>query len=254
MTTPTNSHQLAHYLDRYLQVQELPDSDRAVNGLQVENSGKLSRVLCAVDACEVSITAAVARQADFMIVHHGLFWPGLRPITGRLGRKVRALVGHDIALYAAHIPLDCHPEVGNNAVLAGELGLEGLRPFGRYKGIEIGTMGTLEVPLDDLVGRVRERLGTAPRVIAKGPRRTKQIAVVTGGAGGYIEEAHERGIDTFITGEGSHHAYHDAEEWGVNVLFAGHYATETVGVQALGEHLKSRFGLAFEFFDHPTGL
>jgi dinuclear metal center YbgI/SA1388 family protein len=164
------------------------------------------------------------------------------------------LVAHDVALYAAHIPLDCHPEVGNNAVLAGELGLEGVRPFGRYKGIEIGVMGGLDLPLDELVRRVRERLGTAPRVIAKGPPRTRQVAVVTGGGSAYIAEAHERGVDTFITGEGPHHAYHDAEEWGVNVLFAGHYATETIGVQALGEHLRDRFGLSFEFFEHPTGL
>lgn len=253
MLTPT-SGQLASYLDRYLQVRELPDSDRALNGLQVENSGRLSRVLGAVDACDASIAAAAARGADFLIVHHGLFWDGLRPITGRLGRKVRTLVAHDICLYAAHIPLDCHPEVGNNAVLAAELGVEGTRPFGRYEGIEIGVMGGLDLPLDDLVKRVRERLGTPPRVIAKGPARTKQVAVVTGAASAYIAEAHERGVDTFITGEGPHHAFHDAEEWGVNVLFAGHYATETVGVQALGEHLRDRFDLPFEFFDHPTGL
>jgi dinuclear metal center YbgI/SA1388 family protein len=254
MTTPNTSGQLASYLDRYLKVEELPDSENAVNGLQVENSGRLTRVLCAVDACDASVAAAVARGADFMVVHHGLFWDGLQPITGRLGRKIRALVAHDIALYAAHIPLDCHPEVGNNPVLAGELGLEGVRPFGRYKGIEIGAMGGLDVPLNDLVERVRERLGTSPRVIAKGPARTKQVAVVTGAASVFIAEAHERGIDTFITGEGPHHAFHDAEEWGLNVLFAGHYATETVGVQALGEHLRDRFGLPFEFFDHPTGL
>jgi len=254
MLTPATSGQLAAYLDRYLQVRELPDSAHAVNGLQVENSGKLSHVLCAVDACDASIAAAVARGADFMIVHHGLFWRGLQPITDRLGRKVRTLVAHDIALYAAHIPLDCHPEVGNNAVLAAELGVEGARPFGRYQGIEIGVMGGLDLPLDDLVSRVRECLGTPPRVIAKGPARTRQVAVVTGGGSAYIAEAHERGVDTFITGEGPHHAFHDAEEWGVNVLLAGHYATETVGVQALGEHLRDRFGLPFEFADHPTGL
>jgi dinuclear metal center YbgI/SA1388 family protein len=254
MTAPSTSDQLVSYLDLYLQVRELPDSERALNGLQVENSGKLSRILCAVDACDAAIAAAAARGADFMVVHHGLFWKGLRPITGRLGRKVRTLVAHDIALYSAHIPLDCHPEVGNNAVLAADLGLEGVRSFGRYRDIEIGAMGGLDLPLDALVERVRDRLGSSPRVIGKGPARTKQVAVVTGGGAELIAEAHERGIDTFITGEGPHHSFHDAEEWGINVIFAGHYATETVGVQALGEHLRDRFGLPFEFFDHPTGL
>lgn len=254
MTAPATSGELASYLDRYLQVREVPDSDYALNGLQVENSGRLSRILCAVDACDATIAAAAARRADFVVVHHGLFWNGLQPITGRLGRKIRTLVAHDIALYAVHVPLDCHPEVGNNAVLAAELGLEGIRPFGRYKGIEIGCMGGLDLPLDDLVERIRNRLGTTPKVIAKGSARTKQAAIVTGGAAELIGEAHERGIDTFITGEGPHHSFHDAEEWGINVIYAGHYATETVGVQALGEHLRDRFGLPFEFFDHPTGL
>ena len=254
MTTVTTSEHLASYLNRYLQVAELPDSDRALNGLQVENSGKLSRLLCAVDASQASIAAAAARGADFMIVHHGLFWAGLSPVTGRLGRKIRSLVQHDIALYSAHIPLDCHPDVGNNAVLAEELGLEGKHPFGHYEGVEIGWAGGLELPLADLADRLRVLLGATPRVIAKGPERTRLVAVVTGGASQLIAEAHERGVDTFITGEGPHHSFFDAEEWGINVIYAGHYATETVGVQALGEHVRDRFGIPFEFFDHPTGL
>jgi dinuclear metal center YbgI/SA1388 family protein len=254
MTTPATSGQLASYLDRYLRVRELPDSDNAMNGLQVENSGRLSRILCAVDACDATIAAAAARGDDFVVVHHGLFWNGLQPVTGRLGRKIRTLVAHDIALYSVHVPLDCHPEVGNNAVLAADLGLEGVRPFGQYKGIEIGVTGGLDIPVAELVERIQERFGTPPRLIAKGPDRVKQAAVVTGAASGLVAEAHERGIDTFITGEGPHHSFHDAAEWGINLIYAGHYATETVGVQALGAHLRDRFGLPFEFFDHPTGL
>ena len=254
MTHILNSGELSAYLDRFLQIRELPDADHAVNGLQVENSGQLSRILCAVDASQASINAAAAREADFMIVHHGLFWTGSAPLTDRLGVQVRTLVRHDIALYSAHIPLDCHPEVGNNAVLAADLGLEGIHPFGRYQGIEIGCAGGLELPLSDLVARIRDRLGASPHVIAKGPATTKLVAIVTGNGSQMIPEAHARGIDTFITGEGPHHSYLDAEEWGLNVIFAGHYATETVGVQALGEHLRDRFGIPFEFFDHPTGL
>ena len=254
MKTNMTSRDLTDYLDRFLRTRDLPDSPRALNGLQVENSGRLNRILCAVDACQASIDAAVADGADFMIVHHGLFWGGLQPVTGRAGRKFRTLIREDIALYSAHVPLDCHPEVGNNAILAAELGLESPVPFGEHEGIEIGFSGGLDVELRELVGRVTERLGVAPHVIAKGPSRTRRVAVVTGAASSAIAEAHARGIDTFITGEGPHHAFFDAEEWGINVLFAGHYATETVGVQALGEHLRDRFGIPFEFHDHPTGL
>lgn len=254
MSAISTSEQLTTYLDRYLQIADYPDSPSALNGLQVENSGKLSRILCSVDASQAAISAAVARGADFIIVHHGLFWGGLTPLTGRLGRKVRSLVQHDIALYSAHIPLDCHPDVGNNAVLAEELGIEGRHPFGSYQGVEIGWAGGLELPLADLVERLGSCLGITPHVIAKGPEHTRQVAIVTGSASQMIAEAHERGIDTFISGEGPHHSFFDAEEWGINVIYAGHYATETVGVQALGEHLRDRFGIPFDFYDHPTGL
>jgi len=254
MTKPTTSGELAAYLDRFLGTREVPDSPRALNGLQVENSGKLTRLLVAVDACQAAIDAAAHRGTDFLVVHHGLFWGGQAPVTGRLGRKVRALVQHDIALYSAHIPLDCHPEVGNNAILAEELGLESPQPFGHYEGTRIGLEGTLALPLDTLAARLAERLGARPHVIPKGPATTRRVAVVTGGGSAAIKEAYEGGIDTLITGEGPHHSYFDAEEWGINVIYAGHYATETLGVQAVGKHLRERFGLPFEFFDHPTGL
>jgi putative NIF3 family GTP cyclohydrolase 1 type 2 len=134
-----------------------------------------------------------------------------------------------------------------------DIGLRAPVPFGRYRDRDRRD-GGLEVPLVDLARRIAERLGAAPRVIAKGPPRTRRVAIVTGGASDLIAEAHERGVDTFITGEGPHHTFFDAEEWGLNVIYAGHYASETVGVQALGEHVRARFGIAFEFFDHPTGL
>jgi dinuclear metal center YbgI/SA1388 family protein len=211
-------------------------------------------MLGAVDACQASVDAAVVRNADFLIVHHGLFWGGLQRLTERFGRRVRTLIQHDVALYSAHLPLDCHAEVGNNAVLAGDLGIESPVPFGRYLGIEIGVVGGLDVPLSELADRVAARLGAVPRVIAKGPARTRRVAIVTGGASDLIPEARDRGVDTFITGEGPHHTFFDAEEWGLNLVYAGHYASETVGVQALGEHLRDRFDIEFEFFDHPTGL
>jgi dinuclear metal center YbgI/SA1388 family protein len=249
-----SSFELARYLDTYLKVQEVPDAAAALNGLQVENSGKLSRILCAVDACQEAIDAAVLENADFILVHHGLFWGGLARVTGRFGRRLRTLIQNDVALYSVHLPLDAHPEVGNNAVLAQDLGLEDLHPFGRYEGIEIGYMGNLEVDLADLAMLLQERLGASPHVLAKGPPQTRRVGIVTGEGSFAIAEAYERGVDTLITGEGPHHSFFDAEEWGINVIFAGHYATETVGVQALGGHLHDRFGVPFEFFDHPTGL
>ena len=246
--------QVVRYLDSYLRVSEIADDPRALNGLQVEGPDRVTLVLGAVDASLATIEAAAQRCAGLVLVHHGLFWGGLERLTGRAGRRVRTLVRNDIALYAAHLPLDCHPEVGNNAVLARDLGVTGAQPFGRYEGIEIGVAGALEAPVDDVARRLRERLGRDPHVIAKGPAVTRRVAVVTGAGSALVREAYEKGIDTFITGEGPHHSFFDAEEWKINLIYAGHYASETVGVQALGAHLRERFGLRFEFFDHPTGL
>lgn len=246
--------ELDRYLGDYLRIAVTPDNPRALNGLQVANTGSVSRIAAAVDACQATIDQAAERGADLLLVHHGLFWGGLEPLTGRHGRRVRRLIEADVALYAAHLPLDCHPDVGNNAVLARDLGLADLEPFGTYEGIEVGWAGRWTGALDDLTGRIAERLGVRPRVIAKGPERVARVGIVTGGASGLLREARDAGIDTFLTGEGPHHTFFDAEEWGLNVIYAGHYATETVGVQALAAHLEQEFGLPWEFIDHPTGL
>jgi dinuclear metal center YbgI/SA1388 family protein len=189
-----------------------------------------------------------------LLVHHGLFWGGLEPLSGRLGRRVRALHRGDVALYSAHIPLDCHPEVGNNAVLARGLGLTNLEPFGRMHELDIGVAGDFGGSREELAGRLADLLGRSPNVIGTGPETAGRVAVVTGAASQLLAECRERGIGTFVTGEGPHHSYFDAEEWGINLIYAGHYATETVGIRALGEHLCRRCSLEFEFFDHPTGL
>ena len=246
--------ELTSYLDGYLRVAEVEDDPGALNGLQVENSGSVTKLVAAVDACQATIDAAADRGADLMLVHHGLFWGPTQPLTGRHGRRLRKLVQHDIALYSAHLPLDLHPEVGNNAVLARMLGLSDREAFGEYLGQSIGVAGTSEMSRDQLVQRIEEALGVSPHVIPAGPRSSHRVGVVSGGAGKMIGQAAAAGLDTFITGEGQHHSHFDAEEWGVNVVFAGHYATETVGVKALAEHLEERFGLSWEFVDHPTGL
>lgn len=242
------------YLDGYLRVRAVPDDARALNGLQVENSGRLERVAAAVDACRASIDAAGSRGAGLLLVHHGLFWRGLEPLTGPHGRRVRALHGSDVALYSAHLPLDCHPDVGNNAVLARDLGLREIVPFGEEAGLPIGVLGSLTIPRRALVELVARLLHAEPRVLACGPTGVKRVAIVTGAGSKFIQDAHAAGADTLITGEGPHHSYFDAEESGTNVLFAGHYATETVGVKALAAHVSDRFNVPWDFLDHPTGL
>jgi dinuclear metal center YbgI/SA1388 family protein len=251
---------VAAYLDDYLRVREVPDYDGALNGLQVENSGTIDRIVAAVDASQATIDGVAALGGSpLLLVHHGLFFDGNLPVTGRRFRRLRALLTHDVAVYASHLPLDAHPEVGNNAVLARLLGLELQGSFGSHRGKPIGVWGLAPPSLgsrDALSARLQSVLGlaTAPRVIAGGPSRVERVGIVTGGAGTMVKEARDAGLDTFVTGEGPHHTYFDATEFGVNVFHAGHYATETVGVRALAEHLGTRFGLPHAFHDHPTGM
>jgi dinuclear metal center YbgI/SA1388 family protein len=252
---------VSSYLDEYLRIREMPDESGAVNGLQVENGGRIGGIIAAVDASQATIDGAVANRTKYagpplIIVHHGLFWDGNVPVTGRRFRRIAALIRHDLALYSAHIPLDVHAEVGNNAVLARELGLEEHQPFDSYKGVPLGVQGVLPggLPRDELAARLNQLLRTESGLIPGGPATAKRVGVITGAAGPRIAAAIAAGLDTFITGEGPHHTFFDAMELGINVIYAGHYATEQVGVQALARHLSSRFGLPWEFHDHPTGL
>ena len=246
--------ELVSYLDGYLRVAAVPDAPHAVNGLQVANRGTVSRVAVAVDLCEATVRLAAEQGADLLLVHHGLFWGGLQPLTGRAYRRVASLFANDIALYSAHLPLDLHPEVGNNAVLARQLGVSPRGEFGEEYGVPIGRWGEVDVPRDALERQLAALMGQAPRLMAFGPERVRRVGVVTGAAGTMIAQAAAAGLDTFVTGEGPHHTFFDAEELQVNVFYAGHYATETVGVKALAEHLHGRFDLPWTFLDHPTGL
>lgn len=246
---------LVAYLDGYLRVHEVPDNPRALNGLQVDaGRDAIDRLAVAVDACQATIDGAAAAGAGMLIVHHGLFWSGPEAITGRHGRRIRRCLEAGLAVYSAHIPLDLHPDVGNNAVLARDLGLTSPSPFGTWEGVAIGVGGTTDLGRDDFVRRVGQRLGVEPRLIPTGPDRVRKVAVVTGAASSLIKDARDAGYDTFLSGEGPHHSYFDAEEFGINVIYAGHYATETVGVQALARHLEERYQLPWTFIDHPTGL
>lgn len=256
MTGSASLAALTAYLDEYLRIKEVPDEPNAVNGLQVTNrSGEIDRIVAAVDATMETISGASA-PLTLILVHHGLFWDGNLPVTGRRYRRLAALIQHDVALYSAHIPLDAHPEVGNNHVFARALGLAGLQPFDIYRGAPVGVQGILDpaLPRADLVERVVQQIGGAARLIAGGPELCRKVGIITGGAGSRIGNAAAAGLDTYITGEGAHHTYFDAMEFGVNTIYAGHYATETVGVKALAAHLSTKFGIPWEFHDHPTGL
>lgn len=244
-------------LDEYLRTADVPDYDGAQNGLQVANRGDVTGFVTAVDASQRTIdrVASECAPGTMLVVHHGLFWDRSQAITGRRYRRVKTLLDHDIALYSSHIPLDVHPVVGNNVVLAKALGILDPVPFDSYRGVPFGAAGPLITAREMLVDRVRALLGTgALHLIPGGPEKTKRVGVITGAAGDRVSAAAAAGIDTFVTGEGAHHTTFDALELGVNLLYAGHYATETVGVRALGEWLHERFGLHAEFHDHPTGM
>jgi len=245
---------IAGYLDGYLKTGTVADWPDAHNGLQIENSGKVTKIGAAVDACEFTFQEAVGRGIDFLLVHHGLFWGGAKPLTGGQFRKFKTAFDQDLAVYSSHLPLDLHPVEGNNALLCKALGFKKKTPFFFEKGQFIGFQASHSMDRDDLVAQLEDILGSPVKLCPGGPKRTAQIGVVTGGAGGEIRLAAREGVDTFITGEGPHHTYLLAEELGVNLIYGGHYATETLGVKAMAAHLSRRFKLPWEFIDHPTGL
>jgi dinuclear metal center YbgI/SA1388 family protein len=246
--------EIVRYTNDYLQIEQHADWPNAVNGLQVENSGTVSKIGAAVDASSRAFAAAAVLGVDLLLVHHGLFWPGLQPIAGPLRRQVGFLLEHNLALYSAHLPLDVHPIVGNNARLAADLGLVECEPFFEHKGQMIGLRSHTAIALNKLARKLEETLGGPVKVFAHGPAMTSSIGLITGGAGSELYAVAREGVDTFITGEAPHWAAVAAEELGVNLLLGGHYATETFGVKALAAHLSERFDLPWEFLDSPTGL
>ncbi|HSU16788.1 Nif3-like dinuclear metal center hexameric protein [Longimicrobium sp.] len=246
--------ELVDYLDTWLRIREVPDWSGALNGLQVDSPREIGRVACAVDAAQATVDAAIGWGADLLLVHHGLFWDGNRPLTGRRYRRLKAILDADLAVYAAHLPLDIHPEVGNNAILARELGIEPRGSFGEYKGTPVGVWGELDVTRDELRERAEQALGGPVRLVPGGPERIRRAGVITGGGADEIAAAAAAGLDAFLTGEARHHNFFDAEEGGINLLLGGHYATETWGVRALAAHLAARFGMEWTFIDHPSGL
>jgi dinuclear metal center YbgI/SA1388 family protein len=245
---------LVDYADRILKTAEFTDYPGAVNGLQVQNSGRITRIAAAVDATLTTVQLAIKEGASLLIVHHGLFWSPSHPWTGRRYELIRTLIEADMAVYSSHLPLDAHPTLGNNAQLAKALGLRELKPFFFEKTRYLGFKGKLSIDRDDLQRRLEKATGAPAKSLPGGGKKCHRIGVVTGGAGAEIKIAAAEGVDTFITGEGPHWTYAMAEDLGLNVLYGGHYATETFGVKALAEHLSKKFRVPWSFIDHPTGL
>jgi dinuclear metal center YbgI/SA1388 family protein len=244
---------LVTYLDAYLAIADWPD--KSLNGLQVEGLPEVRTIALATDAALATFGMAAGAAAQFLIVHHGLFWGEAVAVTGAHRERLAALFDAGISLNAFHLPLDAHAEVGNNAVLASLLGLTERRPFGRYGERWIGVEGRLPQPCDPagLAARIEALLGVRPDVLAFGGDTVRRVAIVSGAAADLVPEAAAAGVDAFVTGETSHIAWHAARERDLNVFFAGHYATETLGVRALGDHLSERFGVETVFLDAPTG-
>lgn len=251
-----NLPDLTAYLDTLLRIRELPDYSNAVNGLQLANrKGEVTQVVAAVDATLPVVKKAIAAGADLLIVHHGMFWSGLQPWTGATFERMSLALENNLAIYSAHLPLDVHPDLGNNAQIAKAMQLVPSGGFLDYKGMSVGVICESALSLEEVVARFTASLdGGRVHVCAGGPKITRKIGISSGGSGSEVAAAAKAGVDTFITGEGPHWSYTLAEELGINVLYGGHYATETFGVKALAQHLQGQFDLPWQFVDHPTGL
>ncbi|HVF39916.1 MAG TPA: Nif3-like dinuclear metal center hexameric protein [Gemmatimonadaceae bacterium] len=256
----TTTSEIVTYLDDILETTITPDFPGAVNGLQVANRGNVTKVAAAVDFSARSIAAAIDAQADLLLVHHGMFWNGVHPITGPAYERMRLLLDHDIAVYSSHLPLDKHAHFGNNVLLAEVLGLDASERFARYQTISIGVRGESNIDTAELLTRAqtfaRKHGGDAVATEYAANRQTLRWAICTGAGASAdtLNEAADLGVDTLIVGEGPHWTAVAAAEMGIVIIYAGHYATETLGVNALAHHLAERFQIGWTMIHAPTGL
>lgn len=245
--------EIVSFLDQELRTLETPDYSGAHNGLQLSNNGSVNQIATAVDASLATIEDAVSRGADLLIVHHGLFWQGVQKWTGSQYRKMKTALDGNLAIYSSHIPLDVHPEWGNNHLLAARLGLAVENTFLPWKGIELGVQGIWKESGSELLSRLESMTGPL-KFTGNFRQPIGRLGIITGGAGSEVQAVKEAQIDTFITGEGPHWSFPLADELGLRVIHAGHYATETFGVNRLGEVLSAQHQIGHIFLSHPTSL
>ena len=244
--------QIILFLNKELAIHSIMDDSR--NGLQVKGRNKVRRVAVGVDACMEFFENAKQLKCDLVLVHHGLLWKGKKDTVGITKNRILFLRKNKISLYACHLPLDKHPVYGNNAQLAKIISLKNIHPFGKYNKKNIGFSGNLKIRVDDLIWKLEHCLKTKCICHLFGPKMTKKIGIVSGGAADMMGACKKLDIDTYITGETRHSYYHIAHELRINVIYAGHYKTETVGVRAVGELLRQKFNIETIFIDTPTGL
>lgn len=252
--------EIASHLDALLDISGTPDYPNAINGVQFAHRGPVRGLASAVDVSERTIRGAAAAGANLLVVHHGLFWGGLQPLTGFRHERIRLLLDHDIAVYSAHLPLDIHETFGNSRLLAQHLQLPVSGGFAHFQGVACGVRGESSKETADLVRALTtfaaSHGGTTIASAYEPGRRTTRWAICSGAGAGVetLAQATNLGIDTLIVGEGPHWTAVDAPERGLVIIYGGHYATETLGVQALCEHLASRYSLPHQFIAAPTGL
>jgi dinuclear metal center YbgI/SA1388 family protein len=246
--------EIVSFCDEKLNTFQFEDWQGAKNGLQVENSGYISRISAAVDASLSTIKLAIANKADLLLVHHGLFWGDHSPWVGKRYELIKLLIEHNLAVYSSHLPLDSHSEIGNNAQIGKVLKLRNRSQFFECKGQSLGWMYRHRISRDTLTKRLTQALGHEPVVCPGGPEICQTIGVVSGGVGAEASQAAAEGIDTLITGEGPHWTYALSEDLGINILYGGHYATETFGVKALATCVSRKYKIPWNFLDYPTGL
>jgi dinuclear metal center YbgI/SA1388 family protein len=256
----THIREIAQYLDTLLETQSTPDYPPALNGLQLENQAEIHGIAGAVDFSSRAIDGAISANANLLVVHHGMFWGGPTQIIGPTYAKLRRLIHNDVAVYASHLPLDRHPAFGNNVLLARELGLEPSEPFARFENIHIGVGGKSDIDTAAIIQRAQnfsaQHGGSVRHTPIRSGHKTRHWAVCTGGgaSANTLQEAEDLGVDTLIVGEGPHWTAVHAEEHGLVIIYAGHYATETLGVRAIATHLAEKYRLPWSFISAPTGL
>lgn len=256
----TTAREIADYLDGLLDTRATPDYPAAVNGLQLQNSSAIRGVAAAVDFSTRAIEGTIAVNANLLVVHHGMFWGGVDPMVGPAYRRLKRLLENDIAVYSSHLPLDRHSEIGNNVLLARELGLKPTGLFARYESVFIGVSGESDIATQIIAQRAKQFAGNHETIIRSTrippQRKTKRWAICTGAGASAdtLREAEEMGIDTLIVGEGPHWTAVHAEERDLAVIYAGHYATETLGVHAVARHLADKYHIESSFISASTGL
>lgn len=248
-----NLKEIVEYLDAELRISEIKDYPGAMNGLQLENSGEVKFIHSAVDA-SLGVIEEAAKKGGLLLVHHGMFWQGAQPLTDAFYRKIKAAIEGDLAIYSCHLPLDFHAKIGNNVLLAEKIGLRNISPALEKDGWATAVVGNWGKSREQLVSAVETAVGRKSIVCPGGGKEVGRVAVVTGGAGSEVGKIATLGVDAFVTGEGPHWSFVEAEEKRMNVVYAGHYATETFGVDRLGAALGDRFGSGYTFVERQGGL